>query len=354
MESPLGPLFANIFLSFHESNWLNNCPVNFKPVLYRRYVDDCFLMFQSADHIPQLLSYLNRQHPNIKFTSEVESSSTLPFLDFSISHKNGVFETSVYRKPTFTGLFTNFRSFIPFQYKRSLVSSIIHRFFSLCSNYENFHAQLELYRQILNKNCYPTRLFDRCVRTFLENASQPKPAVHSAPKKILYFSLPYTGAHSLQIRTQISRLCSSAFPHLNIRFVFRPTLRLSQLFAFKDKIPNALRSCVVYSFTCRSCSATYLGQTVRHLHTRVSQHLGVSLLTGSKSSNPTMSSILSHLDSSGHSASLNDFKIISCCSSPDELLIRESLLITNSNPLSTYRAARSLYFYSDPFLFLPL
>ena len=324
MGSPLGPLFANIFLSFHESNWLSNCPVNFKALLYRRYVDDCFLIFQSADHIPQFLSYLNHQHPNIKFTSEVESSSTLPFLDISISRKNGVFETSVYRKPTFTGLFTNFRSFIPFQYKRSLVSSLIHRFFSLRSNYENFHAQLELYRQILNKNCYPTRLFDRCVRTFLENVSHPKPAVH--------FSLPYTAAHSLQIRTQISCLCSSAFPHLNIIFVFRPTLRLSQLFTIKDKIPNALRSCVVYSFTCRCCSATYLGQTVRHLHIRVSEHLGVSPLTGSKSSNPTMSSILSHLDSTGHSASLNDFKIISCCSSSDELLIRESLLINKLEP----------------------
>ena len=287
--------------------------------MYRRYVDDCFLIFQSADHIPQFLSYLNHQHPNIKFTSEVESSSTLPFLDISISRKNGVFETSVYRKPTFTGLFTNFRSFIPFQYKRSLVSSRIHRFFSLCFNYENFHAQLELYRQILNKNCYPTRLFDRCVRTFLENVSQPKPAVH--------FSLPYTGAHSLQIRTQISRLCSSPFPHLNIIFFFRP-----KKFTFKDKIPNALRSCVVYSFTCRCCSATYLGQTVRHLHTRVSEHLGVSPLTGSKSSNPTMSSILSHLDSTGHSASRNYFMIISCCSTPDELLIRESLLINKLKP----------------------
>jgi hypothetical protein len=61
-------------------------------------------------------------------------------------------------------------------------------------------------------------------------------------------------------------------------------------------------------------------------------HLGVSPLTGSKSSNPTMSSILSHLDSTGHTASLNDFKIISCCSSPDELLIRESHLINKLKP----------------------
>ena len=185
--------------------------------------------------------------------------------------------------------------------------------------------------------------------------SQPKPAVHSAPyKEVLYFSLPYTGAHSLQIRTQISRLCSSAFPHLNIRFVFRPTLRLSQLFAFKDKIPNALRSCVVYSFTCRCCSATYLSQTVRHLHTRVSEHLGVSPLTGSKSSNPTMSSILSHLDSTGHSASLNDLKLFPVALLQTNSSFEKVFSLTNSNPLSTYRAARSLDFYSDPFLFLLL
>ena len=158
------------------------------------------------------------------------------------------------------------------QYKCNLISSLVHRLYNICSNYENFQAQLESLRQILNRNSYPTRLFDSCIRTFLDKVSQPKPIVHSVSKKVLYFSLPYTGKHSLQIRTQISRLCSSAYPHLNIRFVFRPTLRLSHLFSFKDKIP--LRSCVVYSFKCRFCPASYLGQTVRQLHTRVSEHLG--------------------------------------------------------------------------------
>ena len=31
MGSPLGPLLANIFLSFHEIRWLKDCPVHFKP-----------------------------------------------------------------------------------------------------------------------------------------------------------------------------------------------------------------------------------------------------------------------------------------------------------------------------------
>jgi hypothetical protein len=319
-------------LSFHEADWLNNCPTAVKPLLYRRYVDDCFLLFHSADHVPQFLSFLNSQHPNIKFTCEIESNSTLPILDISITRKNSRFETSVYQKPTFTGLFTNFHSFIPFQYKRCLISSLLYLFFSICSSYENFHAQLELFRKVFNRNGYPTRLFDRCVRVFLDKVFQPKAVVHSVPKKVMYFCLPFTGLHSLQIRTQISRLCSSAFPHLNIRFVFRPTLRLSHLLTFKDKIPKGLRSCVVYHFKCRCCSASYVGQTVRHLRTRVSEHLGISALTGNKSRNPKLTSILQHLDANGHTASLDDFKIISSCSSSDELMIHESLLISKLKP----------------------
>ena len=35
MDSPLGPFLANLFLSNHEKNWLNNCPQGFKPVFYR-------------------------------------------------------------------------------------------------------------------------------------------------------------------------------------------------------------------------------------------------------------------------------------------------------------------------------
>ena len=102
-----------------------------------------------------------------------------------------------------------------------LISSLVHCLHNICFNYENFQAQLEVFRQILNCNSYPLpAFFDSCARTFLDKVSQPKPIVLSVSKKVLYFSLPYTGKHSLQIHTQISRLCSSAYPHLNIRFVF--------------------------------------------------------------------------------------------------------------------------------------
>ena len=50
MGSPLGPGLANIFLCFHEQIWLDNCPVELKPVIYR-FVDDTFLLFRSKEHI---------------------------------------------------------------------------------------------------------------------------------------------------------------------------------------------------------------------------------------------------------------------------------------------------------------
>ena len=85
MGSPLGPTLANAFLAFHEEKWLNNCPADFKPILYRRYVDDIFILSKSPEHHQQFLDYMDRQHPNIRFTGEDERLNKLPFLDIEIT-----------------------------------------------------------------------------------------------------------------------------------------------------------------------------------------------------------------------------------------------------------------------------
>lgn len=72
MGLPLGPTFANIFMSHHEKAWLDDCPLKFKPILYRRYVDDTFLLFRKKKNASSFLNYLNQKHPNIKFTMEEE------------------------------------------------------------------------------------------------------------------------------------------------------------------------------------------------------------------------------------------------------------------------------------------
>ena len=59
MGSPFGPTLANAFMRHFEKIWLENCPSHFKPIVYRRFVDDAFLLFRSKDQVEKFRNYLN-------------------------------------------------------------------------------------------------------------------------------------------------------------------------------------------------------------------------------------------------------------------------------------------------------
>ena len=68
---------------------------------------------------------------------------------------------------TLSGVFTNFESFVPDIYKRGLVEILLHRSFRLCSNYENFHREIETLKSILKRNSYPHNLVNHRIKKFL-------------------------------------------------------------------------------------------------------------------------------------------------------------------------------------------
>ena len=68
--------------------------------------------------------------------------------------ENNKFFISVYRKPTFSSIFTNFVSFTPGIYKRGLIGTLLHRSFRLCSSYKDFHRDNEILK-LLKPNNYP-------------------------------------------------------------------------------------------------------------------------------------------------------------------------------------------------------
>ena len=112
MGSPLRPSFANAFLAHYEQIWLSDRPDEFTPVYYKRYVGNIFVLFRSPHHLEKFNEYLNTKHANIKFTSEKEVNGSLPFLDVLISRNKKGFTTTVYHKPKFSGVYSNFNSFI--------------------------------------------------------------------------------------------------------------------------------------------------------------------------------------------------------------------------------------------------
>ena len=164
MGSPLGPTLANVFMCHFENIWLENCPTHFKPIVYRRFVDDTFSLFRAKDRVEKFENYLNKQHKNKKFMSEIEENSSL--LDITITHENNTFVISVYRKPTFSSVFTNFESFIPDMHKRGFIETFIQRSFRLCSSYENFHREIETLKSIFKHNNYPQTLLINVLKSF--------------------------------------------------------------------------------------------------------------------------------------------------------------------------------------------
>ena len=86
----------------------------FKPVCYRRYVDDIFVLFKSRDQLMKFSDYLNKCHPNMKFSFEEEKIGKLSFLNVEVSREGSKFATTAYRKPTFSDAYTHFDGFFTY------------------------------------------------------------------------------------------------------------------------------------------------------------------------------------------------------------------------------------------------
>ena len=59
----------------HEIKWIDNCPSNFEPLFYRRYLGDTFILFRDPSHVAKFLNYLNSQHSCIKCTVDIEDNN---------------------------------------------------------------------------------------------------------------------------------------------------------------------------------------------------------------------------------------------------------------------------------------
>ena len=335
---PLGPLFANIFLSHHEPKWLSDSPV--KPVFYRRYVDDTLWFLPSDADVQLLMSHMNSRHANMRFTVETECNDSISFIGLTISHArhstdSGLhcYDTTVYRKPTSTGLFMNFKSFVPLAYRLSVLKCLVYRALRLCSNCSLFLHEVSTVKQLLMRNSFHVKVLGGVISRTLASMTAP-PTVFTGPaKERIYLGLPFHGKPTDLLRRAIRCICRKYLPHKDVIIYFKSGVRVKNFFQIKDRTPLAMRSSVVYQFTCASCQASYIGQTTRHLHHRVAEHAGVSHLTGRPVKTLVHSSIRDHCrQCEGQDCSLRDFKVLASGSTDIDLLVRERLLIEKLKP----------------------
>ena len=124
---------------------------------------------------------------------------------------------------------------------------------------------------------------------------QPKESKNSDERKKIFWKLPFKKCVSQEAETTLKFL-NRNLKDVKISIAYT-TLKTSSFFRNKDQVQTHLKSHVVYEFSCGFCPKKYIGETTRHLGTRINEHL-------TEKSKPT--EIYSH----EHEAKEEDFKIL--------------------------------------------
>ena len=314
MGSPLGSLFANIFMCELENTLIPK--LNNSITEWTRYVGDTFTFIKSGyEGIVQ--TELNSYHRCIKFTYDLEQDNKISFLDVLItktSNKN--IETSVYRKPTNTDIYMNWMSHAPTTWKIATLKSLIKRAFLISSTKVALEDEINYLNNVFcNYNDYPSRLVEEIIKNERKqqnkqeentNTNEENETPVEEEKTSLTINLPYAGDKGQNIMSKVQKYVKNAASKGNKEIRVCATYKSRKLgtcFNIKDQIKFEHMHNVVYHAKCpnKKCKSHYGGQTKCRIAKRGLQH---------KKSDKN-SHLLKHSLKTKHKrVNLHDFKII--------------------------------------------
>jgi len=243
MGSPLAPLLADIFMIQLENKLMTQLR-GAEVMWYKRYVDDTFVLVDKNANIDNIKYILNSYHPDIQFTSADEKDNELPFLDVLVHRDGKYFTTSVYRKPTYTGLLTKWSSFVPRSYKVSAVSWMVYRAIQISSSYKIMDEEFDFIRKITKENGYPSDFVECQIRhtlnRFLQFKNKVKAQVNenNTSKDKIIINVPFVGNPTKTFIKDIRKLANQINPTTQVIAIPRPPPAVRQLFKNKDSIPK--------------------------------------------------------------------------------------------------------------------
>ena len=271
MGSPLGPLMANTFMCSIEEKLVSDMVM---PSFYHRFVDDTITSQRSLATAEDFLDTLNNCHESLNFTMECEVDGKLSFLGMEAIRNDEHFETKVHVKPTNTGLLLHYQSHVDRRYKRSLITTMLNRAFSLSSSWKHFVEECDRLKNVFVHLQYPLSLVDSIISRFVQKQyEEVKKESTNQQECVVSLILPFKDQKSADIvRRQLAGLGSLIGKAL--RPVFTSRKIRDQVKLKEVKAPLVNNQCVVYKFKCDLCDADYVGYTCRHLHQRIDEHKG--------------------------------------------------------------------------------
>ena len=282
MGSPLGVLFANMYMCHIEHITFQNSP---PPGIYSRYIDDIFITKNKNEDTTNLITALENNSV-LKFTSENSDNGRLPFLDIDITKQaNNKFETKVYTKATNVGRCLNAKGECPEAYKRSVVAAYVNRALTHCSTWQDTDKELNRVKQLLTNNGYSDHLIETTINEKLNNYTNKDKKQISQPKDkiIIYYQNFYHDKYKEEcdlIKNIIKRNVKPTDQNSEIalRIYCKPSLTRSLIMrnSTAPRVARELSTNVIYNYKCQQdhCDGTqsYIGRTSTTLRRRLQAH----------------------------------------------------------------------------------
>ena len=173
------------------------------------------------------------------------------------------FETSVYRKPTFSGQYICWESFSPRKRKTNLIAMLVHRALMICTK-NNLKQEIDFIKKILLDNGYPEDIVLKHISKKIAQLSTAKPF---GPEKCpVYLRAPWIGSASQQLEHQVKSAVQNCYGAVSPCLIFSSQCMLPA--AKKDVLPANQRSMVIYECVCHCDS-----RTTQRFQERIKQHV---------------------------------------------------------------------------------
>ena len=114
----------------------------------KKYVNDtnCFVNSNCINHV---LDSLNSFHRNIKFTIEIEKENKVAFLNILLIHNKNIVNINMHRRKTNTGLYINWNSFVPSNWKWGKLKTIVSSAYHICSSEKCLKKELNYIETVI-------------------------------------------------------------------------------------------------------------------------------------------------------------------------------------------------------------
>ncbi|EYC20219.1 hypothetical protein Y032_0022g515 [Ancylostoma ceylanicum] len=280
MGQRLAPVLAGVFMAKIESPILLR-----KPLLYCRYVDDCFLICSTQEELDKCFELLNNQMEHIKLTREKPRGNWLPFLNIEVSLHRGTYRTRWFRKPTSKNIIVHCSSSHPIRTKAAVVRNMFHTARSVCSGTNERRESIQLARSVAESNGYvPTVPYikrNRHTKTPTSNQCGTSPQ-DKIPSCIPFISDEMSSSIRLCLKNSgldgFVNLVDIPSDTLKRRLVRnrlydRLCLTSNCTICPTGREGDCMVSGTVYQISCTLCGDNYIGETARPLSLRIKEHL---------------------------------------------------------------------------------